>query len=650
MCGIAGIVSRHPLDRSDQDSVRRMSDFMVHRGPDEAGLYNDLHVTLAMRRLGIIDLKGGAQPLYNEDRRIVLVANGEIYNYVELKHELETRGHHFRTGSDCETIVHLYEEYGNDCVTHLRGMFAFALWDERTGTLLLARDRMGEKPLYLYENEGKLVFASELRALVHGIDLPFALNPVAVDRYFHYGYVPDPGTILEGVGKLPAGHTLVVQTRPWRTTTYRYWRISDATPIEEEPVACVRNALDSVFRSVIRSDVPVGVALSGGIDSSAIAALGARNAGVPFHAFTVGYHDRTRNDERSHARAYAKTLGIPCHEIVLSSEEMSDCFPDTVYLRDDPIASITGFAYFAISRAVRQAGVPVLIQGHGADELFWGYPWVISALRETVADRARDNSRSPAAIFLREILRVIPLPPSRARIRAFVASGVGVRNALARLAELRGAPDNRTTCYDITPGYIAAQLNRRQRHPPAFFEVIGNQLPSDDFSRTGENEAPEILLTRLLCENYLREEGMTQGDRLSMANSVENRLPFVDHKFVETVIGLRKAHPDSHLGPKAWLKEALETTLPSEILSRPKRGFAPPTHIWLHSLSERYGHQLKDGYLVQNGILRAEAIPSLLKKRLPFDSMNIVCFRALVLETWCRQIFVRTQSHKDNVN
>src|SRR5215510_5823377 len=250
MCGIAGVISATPLSPLHHEQLLRMNGALIHRGPDGSGLYQGAHVGLAMRRLSIIDLSNGWQPLHNEDKSLALIANGEIYNFVELRAELQRRGHSFRTGSDCEVILHLYEEHGEDCVHDLRGMFAFALWDERRGDLFLARDRMGEKPLYLYEKDGLLYFASELKALLRTGVIDFQLDPSAVYQYFHYQYVPEPLTPIKGVRKLAAAHLLVVDIASWSIEEKCYWRMDEAPPLEGDPVRLIREQLETVSEIV----------------------------------------------------------------------------------------------------------------------------------------------------------------------------------------------------------------------------------------------------------------------------------------------------------------------------------------------------------------------------------------------------------------
>ncbi len=385
MCGISGYISSQELTPDDASRVAAMSRALVHRGPDDAGSFDAPHVALAARRLSIIDLEGGAQPLFNEDRTLALVANGEIYNYLELRRRLEARGHRFKTGSDCEAILHAYAEHGLDCVNHLRGMFAFALWDGARRRLILARDPMGEKPLYLYEREGTLLFASEMKALLRSGCVPFELDPEAVNLFFHYQYVPEPRTAVKGVRKLDAAHLLVVEVEPWRVEERCYWRMEDATPIEGDAPAVIREQLEAVSGLVTRADVPVGVALSGGLDSSAVAAFAARQRPGALHAFSVGYAGRPEGlDERDEARALAQHLGLPFHEVELETREIVEFFPDLNYWRDDPVADYAGHSYYAVMRRAREAGVPVMLQGQGGDELFWGYPQLRQAARESL--------------------------------------------------------------------------------------------------------------------------------------------------------------------------------------------------------------------------------------------------------------------------
>ena len=273
MCGIFGIISASGLREEDPQLLRDLAAALVHRGPDGEGFIETKQVALGMRRLAIIDLAGGWQPLWNEDESIALVANGEVYNFIELRRDLEARGHRFKTGSDCETIIHLYEEYGSDCVQHLRGMFAFALLDRTKGRVLIVRDRIGEKPLFLAWNQNRLVFASEMRGLIGSGAVPFEIDPGGVNLYMHYGFVPEPNTAVRGVRKLSAGHLIEIDLNPWKVSERCWWRMEDAPPIDADPGETIRAVLEEISSLVVRSDVPVGIALSGGVDSSLIAVM-----------------------------------------------------------------------------------------------------------------------------------------------------------------------------------------------------------------------------------------------------------------------------------------------------------------------------------------------------------------------------------------
>ena len=632
VCGICGSVSRGPIH--DVEPVKRMRDALRHRGPDGEGSFRDAHVALGMRRLSIIDLTGGWQPLYNEDRSLVLVANGEIYNFVELRAELESRGHRFATGSDCETILHLYEEDGCDCVHRLRGMFAFALWDGRCRRLILARDRMGEKPLYLWERDGQLTFASELKALVQTGVVPFELDPHAIDLYFHYHYVPEPFTPIKGVRKLPAAHTLTVNVDPWRVTESRYWCIEDAPPLDGDPGELIRAELDTIGELAVRADVPVGVALSAGLDSGALAALAARKVPGTMHAFSVGYPHRPPYDERADAQALAADLGLAFHDVEITTEEMVDSFPDLIKHRDDPIADISGHCYYAVMKRARAEGVPVVLQGQGADELFWGYPWVRQGAQESLQKLALWRKGWTA---LPHYLRPgCPAGRSARDLWSWARSCCGLRDGWDRYRRHRADPPDRLVFYDLPGSFRMAHAELGGLYTPAFAESLGAATAFDLFTFPQPWPQVDLRITRLICDTYLQENGITQGDRLSMASSVELRLPFVDHRLVETVIGLRKSRADLRLPPKAWLKAAVKDLLPGCVLNRPKQGFAPPLSTWHRALFAAYGATLDDGYLVGAGVLDPNAARKLVPGPFPDSVVVPLSFKALVLETWCR--------------
>lgn len=609
---------------------------LTHRGPDGAGEFVGTHVQLGARRLSIIDLDSSWQPLFNEDRSLALVVNGEIYNYLELRAQLQQRGHRFNTAGDGETILHLYEECGLDCVQHLRGMFAFALWDNQRQRLLLARDRMGEKPLYLYQSGQQLFFASELKALLQTGQIRFELDAQAVNLFFHYHYVPEPLTPLRGVRKLPAGHLLTVETANWRVEEKCYWRMEDAPAVSGEPGALIRAELETISKLVVRADVPVGVALSGGLDSSAIAALATRQYPGTMQAFSVGYAGQPRQDERPLARAFAAHLGIPCHEIEVSSADVVGFFPQLVYWQDDPISDIAGYGYYAVMKAARAHGVPVMLQGQGGDELFWGYPWARRAVQQSLRKAAWQPHGQPALL---DYLR-FEAPESWTRMGWFrwALAGAGLRSSLAQFQRDRRSDPAQLVFYDLLLDFTTAQHAAPAFYAREFAAQLNGARATDLFTLPQPWPPLDVALTRLQCQTYLLENGVAQGDRLSMASSVELRLPLLDYRLVELVIGLRKGAADFRLPPKAWLKAALQDIVPDWVMQRPKRGFNPPVRQWHQALFAAYGATLADGYLVQAGVLDPAWARRWAAGPFPLGVSVPLSFKALVLETWCRNL------------
>jgi asparagine synthase (glutamine-hydrolysing) len=636
MCGIAGIVAQRRLPANVQSAIAAMGEALQHRGPDGASSVSGDHFAMASRRLSIIDLQNGGQPIFNEDRSLALICNGEIYNHLALRRELEGRGHSFSTHSDCETILHLYEEQGDRCVQALRGMFAFALWDYRKQRLLLARDRMGEKPLYLVEKSASIVFASELKALLAEGVVSFALDPDAVNAYFHFGYVPEPMCAVRGVRKLPAGHVLAIEIDPWKCTQKRYWKLDDAQPLEGDPATLIRAELESVSEIIVRSDVPVGVALSGGVDSSVIATLAARKYRGTLQAVTLGYAGHPRQDERKYAREVAQHLKIPLHEVELHVEDVVKALPAIIWHCDDPIGDVAAPTYYFTMKRARDEGLPVMLSGHGGDELFWGYAWMRKAVHATKRKR---NARLSRRSSWPDYLEVSRPPFSYTGAARWLKDWAGLRGELRQRAADFASPVDRPVFYDLTSEFQAAAEVGRSIYAPAFASQMRDGSQFDVFGTLDSGSSSvEVMLTRLICESYLAQNGLAQVDRLSMASSVEVRQPFVDYRLVEVVTGLRKRHSDVDLPPKQWLRDAVKDIVPQFIRDRVKRGFTPPWRQWAQATAERYSTQLADGYLVQQGVLTPDAGRSL-AQRLHVSRFGLpysIAEYALSLELWCQ--------------
>lgn len=682
MCGITGIISRNPLRPQHIEAIRRANAAMIHRGPDGAGEYlasangraielrkhddidtvtdatpakagsfadstnrglqgvdtlaeyldqNPAHMFMAMRRLAIIDLQGGWQPLYNEDRSIALVANGEIYNYIELRAQLQAKGHVFRTGSDCETIAHLYEEYGLDFVQHLRGMFAIALWDMRKQKLILVRDRMGEKPLYVRWDEDKIFFASEMKAMLATGMVKFELEPFSIHQYMHYGWVPEPDTMVKGVQKLSPGHMMVVDMSSWSVADHTYWDFSDAAPVGGDPKILIRNELETIIDQQLRADVPVGIALSGGVDSSLIAALAARRKPGMVHAFSVGYSGRPGQDERKLAKEFADSIGMPFHEIEISVEEQVSFFPELQKCRDDPINDVAGHGYYVLSKFARSNGFPVLLQGQGGDELFWGYSWVARAVKYSMKKMQGES------ISLFDILADnFPRGMSRPHLVQLVFLLGGLFAGWRKLRPSRKAPECQLIFYDINDTYQIGEVAANRAYTKSFCRAVGDRKVSELFQLEHPWEHVDIIIMRLLCRSYLLQNGIAQGDRLSMSNSVEMRLPLVDYKLVELVVGLQKVSSSYLLGAKEQLKQSILDVVPSEIRNRVKRGFNPPVKLWTDSIRARYGAHLRDGYLVNASILTNSAAMHMAKSHSRLGIWDDLFSKCIRLESWAR--------------
>ena len=630
MCGIFGVICKEQLERSDRWMLRRLADALVRRGPDGEGFHLRPHVGVGMRRLAIIDPDGGWQPLYNEDRSVALVANGEIYNFVELRVDLERRGHVFRTGSDCEAIVHLYEECGTNLVDHLRGMFAFALIDERRSKVILCRDRMGEKPLLIAESPNRIVFASELSALVAAGAVPLELDVDALKNYYHWGFIPEPQCPIRGVRKVPAASIIELDLDRWSFKEHVYWKLEDAPPIDADPIEFVRDEIALIGQMTCRSDVPIGIGLSSGIDSSAIAELAKRNANQQIHAFTIGYQGRTWQDESGMAMDFAHQIGIPCHRLELDVGSIVGDFPEMCLSRDEPIADISGSALFSLMRFVHGHGIRVMMSGLGADELFWGYGW----LRDALAFSERKRLLLAGQTGVLNYLRMRRPPLSITGSINWAADGAGLFAGIRAWRRDQVTDPDRLVFWDAVRAFDIAEHGLQS--------IAGDALrasqasPAQPFTGRQYWADLEVSMTERICATYLRSNGLGQEDRLSMASSVEARVPFVDYRLAEIVVGLRKSRRDLGLGHKVLLRKALDGVLPTEVLARRKRGFSPPWRNWIRQLCGRYSCDLEDGALVSRGILSPNA-PT--RFRSGFDRlyrMEPFAFESLTLEHWLR--------------
>jgi asparagine synthase (glutamine-hydrolysing) len=574
MCGIAGIVDlqSRPVEPS---LMRRLCDVLVHRGPDDEGYYINGPVALGQRRLAILDVAGGRQPMSNEDGTVWITFNGEIYNFRELRQRLEGLGHRFATRSDTEVIVHAYEQYGPECVKELRGMFAFALWDQRARMLMLARDRVGKKPLFYAEVDGQWMFASELQGLLAHPRLSRQVDATAVDDYLTYGYIPAPKTIFQGVYKLPPAHYLTLKlradgAREPDVRIERYWRLAYEPKrklSEREAAEGLLEALTEAVRLRLVADVPLGALLSGGIDSSIVVALMSQLSDRPVKTFSIGF-DEQEFDELPYARLVAERYATEHQEFVVRPNAL-DVLPTLVRHYGEPFADSSAIATYYVAKLTREH-VKVALNGDGGDECLAGYERYAGS---EVADRYQ---RIPAAIRrlgIEPLSRLIPEGASRrSRLRQ-----------ARRFLEVAGRPAPER--YQRWVGYLPRQ-QRARLYTREFQEQLGGHRAEgwlrgiwDGVSREGLESLDRMLAVDV--ESYLPNDLLVKMDIATMANSLEARSPFLDHKVMEFCAQLPCNYKLSGLTLKYLLKKAGTRLLPAQTRKRRKMGFGVPVAHWM---------------------------------------------------------------------
>jgi asparagine synthase (glutamine-hydrolysing) len=565
MCGIYGIISRTADKAVDRDALRRMGQVLVHRGPDDEGLHADAGAGLGVRRLSIIDLATGQQPVANEDGTLWLVFNGEIYNYQELRHTLQQKGHFFASNSDTEVIIHAFEEYGDQCVEHLSGMFAFAVWDAPRRRLYIARDRLGIKPLYYWVSGSELVFGSELKAVITCPGVPRSIDLVALDQFLTLEYIPSPRTIFQGVYKLPPGHRLILEGS--RLSVEPYWDLQ----IRETPrdaVACAEMLTDLVrdaVRQQLVSDVPLGALLSGGIDSSTVVAFMSEALSVPVQTFSIGFDDQTYN-ELPYARQVAAHFCTEHREEVLQPD-IASMAEHLVRHLDEPFADFSVFPTYLVCKLASQS-VKVLLSGDGGDEVFGGY--------ETYVAQSLDRYYSLLPAWLRH--RALPaimegVPPQAAK--------KGLINKTKRFVEGAALPASLQHTRWMTFMDERAKAELYQPDLKANTNGYGATYLLEGYFQRVSQLDPLAQQQYVDIKTYLVDNILTKVDRMSMAASIEARVPLLDHRIVEFALSLPPHHKLSRGRTKLVLQQAMRGRLPEAVLNRPKQGFSIPMKHWL---------------------------------------------------------------------
>ncbi len=601
MCGIYGIADLRRNSPPKEELLARMGKLLIHRGPDDEGLFVGSGVALGMRRLSIIDLSGGHQPIANEDKTVWVVCNGEIYNYQELRAELEKQGHVFRCESDTEVIVHLYEEHGPSLFERLRGMFAIALWDANHSRLVLARDRLGKKPLYICRESHRVVFASEMKAILEVDGISRELNPQALREYLALGYVPAPWTLLEGIEKLLPGHSMIVEKGGMRCE--QYWDVPQTViedRSEEEWIERVREKLLESVRIRLVSDVPLGAFLSGGIDSSSIVAAMAQMTNQPVKTYSIGFEGEDRfYNELPYAGVVARAFGTDHHEIVVRPD-VAKLLPKLIWYMDEPIADSALITTFLVSRLAAQS-VKVILSGVGGDELFGGY-------RRYLGDAfGRYYEMLPGAV------RRNWLPSLLAKLPKDRSSGwknlLRYADAFVKTANL--SPSERYASYvTLFSSDMRAELQNRDANGAG----PSSELMRNYFAQcSGVENLNQYMYVDL--KTSLVDDLLALTDKMTMAMSLECRAPFMDHELVELAARMPARLKIRGFRMKYILKKVVKPWLPAEILNRKKRGFGAPMGAWLRRDLKLLVHEtLSEQQVRKRGLFRWPVVEQLIQK------------------------------------
>ncbi len=559
MCGICGIYSKKVNQEISPNLQSAMLWAIRHRGPDDQGSLTEQNIFLGMRRLSIIDLDGGHQPMSNEDGSIWIVFNGEIYNYKDLRATLSAKGHVFRTQSDTETIIHAYEEWGIDGFARLNGMYGFALWDRKRKELVLARDPFGVKPLYYFEQHDRFVFGSEIKAILVDPDVPRSVDSAALDQFLTFSFVPSPRTLFEGIKKVPPGYALCVT--PEGSRKVRFYRPKITTPTMSGP-EWLEALQDGIEKAIVRqmvADVPVGVMLSGGIDSATVAMLARIHSGQPIHSFTVGFSGDFKKNELAQGRRSAELIGTTHHEVIISANDFMEFLPKAIWYLDEPIASPASLPTYWVSKLAREY-VKVVLTGQGADEPFAGYA------RHLGAYYGRWFRMAPEFVRKRFISPFINRLPRTERFKRAVRT-LDISDPVTRLTQI----------YHIFESELKQRLYRSELldEIDTNFEPIVREWWEDAKHLSELNQMAYVDARFSLADNLL-----LYGDKMAMAASLEARVPFLDLDLMLLVEGMPAKYKIRGLTQKYLLKKAVAKWLPPEIIQRKKIGFETPVDQW----------------------------------------------------------------------
>lgn len=636
MCGIAGFTSFNKKNYNIQDTMTSMLDSIAHRGPDASGDYFEESINLGHRRLSIVDLENGKQPLISEDGKIILSFNGEIYNYVELREQLIKQGFKFQTTSDTEVIIHMYRKHGMDFLKHLNGMFAIALWDRDLEQLLIARDRMGEKPIYYQYKDDEFIFASELKALVKHPMVTKEISAIGLDKFLTYEYVPAPQTILENIWKVEAGQVIVVKKNSikkelyWKHPFHELQEGGDLYASQNEVLEKLDELMNDSIRMRLQADVPVGVLLSGGIDSSLVTAIAAKQSKQKVKSFSI-YFDEASYDESHYIEKMVDQFDLDHHHQTLRADDMLSIVDKMGMIMDEPMSDPSIVPTYYLSKMTAQS-VKTVLGGDGADELFAGYPTYVANKLVQAYNVVPYELRTPLTNFIKKSLgKLIPVSSKNVsldyKLQQFFR-GTGV------VSEIR--------FFKWMGGFLESE--KKSIFNDSYNQKLLGNFSYDDINRYLSRTNMQNELERLLYLSqklYLCDDILHKVDRASMQNSLEVRAPFLDHRIVEFASQLPERYKLKGFSKKHILKKLAYNYLPKEVIERPKKGFGIPITEWLkNDLKEPMLDLLSKERLDRQGIFKHESIAKIINSHLDGSSnnrkqiWNLMCF-----QLWYKDLF-----------
>ena len=606
MCGICGIAGRSYNSDTAGNIISKMLSTLYHRGPDDKGILIDNNIALGMRRLSIIDIEGGHQPMSNEDESVWVVSNGEIYNFLELKEDLKKKGHLFKTRSDTEVILHLYEENSLDFISKLNGMFSFCIWDKKRSTVLLARDRFGIKPLYYTFKENSLIFASELKAILAFPGIKKEINLNALNSYLSLEYIPSPFSIFKNIHKLPPAHILIY--RDGNISIKKYWELKLDNKLKIKNEIEASEILSALLKQSIKShfvsDVPIGVYLSGGIDSSAIAALSNELFPNTIKTFSIGFREDSF-DETLYSKKIAGLFNTEHRCRVFGYNDAISALPQIVEMLDEPLADSSIFPTYILSKFSKEY-VTVALSGDGGDEIFAGYPTYQAHLFMKYYNRIPYFLRKKAVEKLISKMPVDYRNFSLDFIAKKFISGADMQEPLRRHIEWMSAFNDKDKRY-LCNGWPDIQQEE------GFFSSLDLPENADDLT----------LVQKLDIDTYLRDDLLVKTDRASMINSQEVRVPFLDHRLVEFVFSLPSNLRVKNFRTKHILKETMKGALPKNIINRKKKGFGMPIALWIKNQMRDYVlDMLSEGRIKKQGLFSYEYIEHILDEHINNKANN----------------------------